>query len=255
MIQELLVSIVSTLGPNVLLWFWCIIVIYVWYSSRRRVWCRVVSVGLLMLIWCGGTKPVLNFLVNPLERQYEVPEIALLRDQRIQQIVVLTGGGYAMREGSLASAFPSASVYRFLGGLELCARLRLDCRIIFSGSAGRQKRDLATAESMKDLSLLLNPRCDVVAEARSGSTAEHPANVRPMLQSEPFLLVTSAVHMPRAMQMFKTAGISPIAYPVDFLRSEGPHGWRDFVPSAENLWKLGVALREYQALAFYGLMK
>ena len=68
---------------------------------------------------------------------------------------------------------------------------------------------------------------------------------------KPFAIVTSAVHMPRAMRSFKRAGLNPIGYPVDFLTAEGSYGWMGFIPSVENLWKVNVALREYMALAFY----
>jgi uncharacterized SAM-binding protein YcdF (DUF218 family) len=90
----------------------------------------------------------------------------------------------------------------------------------------------------------------VLAEARSESTAEHPANVRPLLRKEPFVLVTSAYHMLRSMRSFNKAGLNPIPYPVDFLASRG-YGWLDVLPSFEDLWKMNLALREYQALILY----
>jgi uncharacterized SAM-binding protein YcdF (DUF218 family) len=106
---------------------------------------------------------------------------------------------------------------------------------------------------MRDLSILMIPHLKVAAEAQSGSTAEHPENVRPLLNQERFILVTSAVHMHRAIRAFNRAGLNPIPYPVDFLTLGGDYGWMDFIPSVDNLWKVNVALREYMALAFYTL--
>jgi uncharacterized SAM-binding protein YcdF (DUF218 family) len=104
---------------------------------------------------------------------------------------------------------------------------------------------------MEKLCLLIVPECKVESEAKSGSTAEHAINLKPLVENSPFLLVTSAIHMPRAMRSFRRAGLNPIAYPVDFLAVDGNYGWTSFIPSVENLWKVNVALREYMALAFY----
>jgi uncharacterized SAM-binding protein YcdF (DUF218 family) len=205
----------------------------------------------MVLIWILGTRPVSESVLSPLENCYTAPDITSLEEQSVHQVVVLAGGGYPIRGQILSSAFPHASIYRFIGGLELSSRLGSNCKLIFSGSAGRGNRERTTAIAMRELALLVAPGLKVSAEARSGSTAEHPGNVKPLLDDKPFVLVTSAVHMPRAMRSFKRVSLDPIAYPVDFLSVEGDYGWMSFVPSVENLWKLNVALREYMALAFY----
>jgi uncharacterized SAM-binding protein YcdF (DUF218 family) len=105
---------------------------------------------------------------------------------------------------------------------------------------------------MRELSRLIAPERQVLAEARSESTAEHPSNVRPFLRKGAFALVTSAYHMPRSVRTFKKAGLDPIPFPVDFLSTNG-YGWLDVFPSFEDFWKMNIALREYQALLLYTL--
>ena len=205
---------------------------------------------LLLLFWLLGTRPVADAVLWPLESRYEVPNVEDLQKQGVKQVVVLTGGGYSIQEGMLSSSFPHASMHRFLGGLELCSRLGEDCVIIFSGSAGRQRGDLTVALTMQELSRLITPGRQVLAEARSESTAEHPDNVRPLLKEEPFALVTSAYHMSRSVGSFKKAGLNPIPFPVDFLSTNG-YGCLDVIPSFEDLWKINLSLREYQALILY----
>jgi uncharacterized SAM-binding protein YcdF (DUF218 family) len=246
-------SILTSLGSNIIIWLWIFIALCIWAATRKGRSYRRWGFFCLIGFWLICTRPVADEVLKPLESCYTPYDIQSLKKEDIRQVVVLTGGGYPVSGEILSSAFPHGSVYRFLGGIELCTRLGPDCRIIFSGSAGRQRRNLTTAETMKELSLVLNPEREVLAECQSGSTAEHPANVRPMLQEKPFLLVTSAVHMPRTMRTFQKAGLKPIAYPVDFLATSGRYGWESWIPSAENLWKTNVALREYLALTFYTL--
>ena len=247
----MILSIVTSVCSNLYLWLWFLIALFMWWVTRRSRTSRHWSFLCLALLWLLGTRPVAKVVLSPLENCYTAPTLSNLEKQSVRQVVVLTGGGYPVRGGLLSSAFPHGSAYRFLGGVELSSRLGPDCLIIFSGSAGRERRDLATADTMKELSLLLISGPEVLAEAQSGSTSEHPANVKPLLRSSPFVLITSAVHMPRAMRSFKRAGLNPIAYPVDFLAVEGDYGWMSLIPSVENLWKLNVAFREYLALLFY----
>jgi uncharacterized SAM-binding protein YcdF (DUF218 family) len=248
-----LFSALTSLGSSLFLWLWLAIALFTWWATRKSRTSRVWTFIFLLFLWFLGTRPVADAVLSPLENCFTAPDITSLENQNLRQVVVLTGGGYPTRGELLASAFPHASVYRFIGGLELSSRLGSNCRLIFSGSAGRRNREITTAITMQELALLVAPGLEVSAEARSGSTAEHPENVKLLLDDRPFVLLTSAIHMPRAMRTFKRAGLDPIAYPVDFLAVEGDYGLMSFIPSVENLWKLNVALREYMALAFYTL--
>lgn len=50
------------------------------------------------------------------------------------------------------------------------------------------------------------------------------------------ILVTSAIHMPRAMMHFRKAGLDPIPAPADFKITRNPyHKSRDFWPAASNM--------------------
>ena len=246
-------SLLTSLGSNLFLWLWLLTALFIWWATRKSRTSLRWSFVFLVFSWFLGTRPVADAMLSPLENCYVAPEVTSLEKQGVRQVVVLTGGGYPMRGEMLSSAFPHASIYRFIGGLELSSRLGSNCKLIFSGSAGRGNRERTTAIAMQELALLIVPGFEVSAEARSGSTTEHPGNVKPLLDDKPFVLVTSAIHMPRAMRSFRRAGLNPIAYPVDFLSAEGDYGWMSFIPSVENLWKVNVALREYMALVFYTL--
>lgn len=240
----------TSLASNLFLWLWVLAAFLLWWGSRKnrgaRGWALLVFLG----FWALGTGPAADAFLWPLESRYPVPDIASLRKQGVGQVVVLTGGGYVMHGKLFSETLPPASAYRFLGGLELSAQLRPNCRVIFSGSAGRGRGDLTTALYMKDLAQILSPQLQAFGEAQSQTTAEHPRNVKPLLNAEPFVLVTSAYHMPRSMLSFEKAGLRPIPYPVNFLVS-GNYGWMDFLPSFDNLGKINWAFREYLALLFY----
>ncbi len=73
-----------------------------------------------------------------------------------------------------------------------------------------------------------------------------------MAQSTKVLLVTSAYHMPRAQRLFERAGLTVIAYPVDF-QGEATRNLSvmDFVPSARAFKATEMASRETIGRAYY----
>lgn len=245
-----MLSFVAPLASNLLLWIWLLAALWVWAGTRGRRRGRRWGIALLAGFWLASCRPVAELWLLPLERQYDRPTVAGLREQGVRQVVVLTGGGFSPDGEILSSALPIDSARRFLGGIELGQQLGSDGRLIFSGSAGRGRRGVLTAEVMRDLARRFGLRQELVAEATSGSTAEHPHNVRPLLEEGPFALVTSAYHMPRAMRSFRVAGLEPIAYPVDS-SPRGGYGWQAWLPSLQNLRTVETAWREYLALLFY----
>ena len=67
----------------------------------------------------------------------------------------------------------------------------------------------------------------------------------------PWLLVTDAIHMPRAMLLFQKAGQKPIAAPTNHLvKSKQKQDISDWGPSALNIEKMEYAMHEIFGLAW-----
>jgi uncharacterized SAM-binding protein YcdF (DUF218 family) len=73
-----------------------------------------------------------------------------------------------------------------------------------------------------------------------------------LAQSTKVLLVTSAYHMPRAQSLFESAGLTVIAYPVDFQTQASRRlSVMDFLPSARAFQKTEMAWREFIGRVYY----
>lgn len=234
---------------NVLLWFWAALAVFALWITRAARRARWIGALLLAALWLVGTRPVAEALLRPLEDQTASPAPSTLRAQGVRQVVVLLGGSFPLRGEMLSSGIGGSSLPRFIGGLELCARLGDDCRVIFSGAAGDQAAPSADAVTLQRLARLLAPHRQVLAETRSRRTLDHPANIGPLVGREPFVLVTSAVHMPRALRVFRQAGFSPIPHAVEF-QASGHYRWSDWLPAAGNLETVDIAVKEYLAGAW-----
>ncbi len=61
------------------------------------------------------------------------------------------------------------------------------------------------------------PRSDIIVLSRPKDTEEEALAVKRAIGDAPFLLVTSASHLPRAMIFFRHAGLDPLPAPANQL--------------------------------------
>jgi uncharacterized SAM-binding protein YcdF (DUF218 family) len=106
------------------------------------------------------------------------------------------------------------------------------------------------------------PSTAIVQDPTSLNTRENAANVQAILQQKRLhriLLVTSALHMPRSLAIFRKLGIDAIAAPTDFLTvnntiDKGIAGnFFDLLPDAEALKNTTNALKELVGAIVYRL--
>jgi uncharacterized SAM-binding protein YcdF (DUF218 family) len=92
-------------------------------------------------------------------------------------------------------------------------------------------------------------------ETRSRTTQENAAFSAEILRAEGIrrvLLVTTAWHMPRAVQAFRVAGLDPVAAPTAFV-VPGPVQWTSFLPAPGGLQASQWAIHEIFGRVWYRL--
>ena len=126
--------------------------------------------------------------------------------------IVVLGGGHRSGEDLPPSSLPSdVSVYRILEGLRLYHAIP-ESRIIFSGSGGAGPSSTASTYSRLATALGVDPaRIDLEESPRN--TAEEAARVHARVRNESVVLVTAALHMPRAVRIFEKEGLSVVPSP------------------------------------------
>ncbi len=186
-----------------------------------------------------------DWLRHTLERRHPLVD----EDQlpRADAIVVLGGGeGYRWLDWEnvdpedLRSSRLAAGARAWLAG-------RAPVIVLTGGGAeGRTEADRMAAA----ITLLGVPESALLVENESRDTRDNARFTTRLARQHGIhqvLLVTSAVHMPRAELLFRQAGLEPVPFPVPEIAARG--GWVDrWVPSRRALWRSGRALKEYLAL-------
>jgi uncharacterized SAM-binding protein YcdF (DUF218 family) len=108
------------------------------------------------------------------------------------------------------------------------------------------------AEAMRVFLLDLGVPADVITnEGKALNTIENIRNVRAIVGAGRVALVTSAFHMPRALQLAARAGLRAAAFPTDYQAvTENRLPWENWLPSVEGLRMSTAALKEIVALLF-----
>lgn len=131
-------------------------------------------------------------------------------------------------------------------------------QLVFSGGEGRLLTTGIT-EAALARAFYLEQGVDmsrVQLEGGSRTTRENARQVAQLLGArcqEPWLLVTSAWHMSRAMSEFEAVGCKVTPYPVDF-RTGDATPWTEYA-LAHSLLRWQTALHEWLGLAMYGLTR
>lgn len=132
-------------------------------------------------------------------------------------------------------------------------------RIDWSGTGKSESKDMAAI--MQTLGV---PPSAILQDPTSLNTYQNAVNVRQILQTRGIrkvLLVTSAMHMPRSLLIFKRQGIEAIPAPTDFQETredtQRPTTTQEIVlnllPDAERLQKATRVLKEYIGIVVYRL--
>lgn len=146
----------------------------------------------------------------------------------------------------------NSSSERLISILELRER-RPDLPIILSGGSGRvfpvgwKEAEVSRAF----LNAVGVGETGVTYEDRSTNTFENGVFTKALLPNgtQPWLLVTSAPHMPRAVEIFRAVGIKIIPYPVDF--SAPKPKWAIDRIGGRRLHWLNLALRERVGMLYF----
>jgi uncharacterized SAM-binding protein YcdF (DUF218 family) len=108
--------------------------------------------------------------------------------------------------------------------------------LLISGGNGKtnDKNFREAAWAKNELTTLGIPDSVIFVEDRSDNTGDNAVNSKTILDSlhlqPPFLLITSAFHMPRAALVFRKAGVPVDIFPCNYTDGRGQFSFWDLLP-------------------------
>ncbi len=233
------------------------------FSTRKPKTSRRCLLAAMIILWLSSTTGFSELLASSLEWRYLPPGEIPAADA-----IVLLGGG------TEPAAYPRTRVEingagdRVLYAASLYKAGKAPQILLSGGDIAWLNAGASTpAEEMASLLTEIGvPESALLLENESQNTYENAVKAAEMLgeaEKKRILLVTSAIHMPRAVGLFEKQGFEVIPLPVDYSVTENkPAGDQtgeliasimDVLPSASSLMLTTNALKEYLGMLVYHL--
>jgi len=211
--------------------------------------CIVGGVGLFLF----GFLPTSHYVASALETRFPQPTLPA----QVTGIILLSGAERPAATQAYGEPQFSSAAGRYTTALRLAARYP-GARIVFTGGppANPATGELEQTGVARRLlsSVGLDP-ARLTFEERSTDTCDNASHTRELVQpgaGETWVVVTSAMHMPRTMACFRAVGWEVIPQPADYHVVPG-HVNAGTFQIADNLALLDTALHEWVGLAYYRL--
>jgi uncharacterized SAM-binding protein YcdF (DUF218 family) len=240
-----------------------LIILLVLILGKPRHWPKGLLVVGLIILYLAGNRWVSYGLARTLEWRDLPPE-----NTPSAEVIVVLGGGTEPSDPPRPMVEVNNAGDRVLYAAKLYREGAAPAILVSGGNVGfTSDRNSTPAEEMTELLLWLGVPADAIwQQAESQNTYEDALYSAEMLAEDDIdevILVTSAMHMPRAKALFENQGITVIPAPADFTITE--HNWQatfrptvgEFVihllPNASALNLTTNVIKEYIGLLIYGL--
>jgi uncharacterized SAM-binding protein YcdF (DUF218 family) len=244
-----------------LTWIWALVAVAVVLllgrptAARLKV-ARIATISAFILLYGLSAGPVSAYLAGLLEQRY--PPFRMVPGQAFDAIVVLTGDLMPKRGARPVTELTHTTLQRTMCGADAYAQ-GLSIKLLLSGGS-LEPGGMVDAIEMKKLAMRIGvPEQAIVLEDRSRNTYESAKEAKRVLgERATVLLVTSAIHIPRAIGLFRKQGLEVTPYPCGYLTHQEIRrlpeiGVSSFLPDVASLSRGTAALNELFGLAVYRL--
>lgn len=173
---------------------------------------KVTLIFSLVWLFLFSYPPLANTLLHSIESEHPTLHKA---PENIKYIYVLGGGHHTDESLPITSQVVETSVVRLNEGIRLYRQLNSQAKIIVSGYHGLyDSTEHAVMQKKLAVSLGVDGN-DLILHLGTRDTQEEAEAGKALLREEPFILVTSASHMTRALKFFTQEGMNPIPAPTN----------------------------------------
>jgi uncharacterized SAM-binding protein YcdF (DUF218 family) len=187
-----------------------------------------------------------SFLINQFARLWDVQSQNTGNTHYSCAIVL---GGFTSVDAD-GNGYFNGSATRYIEAVKLKTIGKVDKLLITGGSGLLFKgHDFREADYVgQQLHILHIPDSAVLTESRSRNTIENAVYSKKILADNkikgPYLLITSAFHMRRALYTFKKSGLDVIPYSCDYVAGKGGFSVGDLIPDAVALAEWNTYTKE-----------
>ena len=227
----------------ILLIIFFIALILLFFTQKQKIAKILLTINFIFLFLLSFM-PVSERMVHSLERKH-LPIMQANIAQDFDYILLLGSGGIADPSLPVTGQLSATALSRFIEALRLY-QANPNATLVVSGSGFGDIK--SHAQLVEELALTLGIPADKIIRLDNSLDTDDEAKVMSeIIRTKKSVLVTSATHMDRSLNLFYKYGVAPTAAPANFLAKNrsGETPYHYYIPSAYYLYKSKVAWHEY----------
>jgi len=221
-------------------------------SPKRKK--RYLITAFLLLIFFSNP-----FFFRLVAKAYEKKPVTLTTNDRYQAGIVL--GGFVSYNVKTGEAYFNPASDRFIETALLYKKGNIGKIIVAAGNGYVVKHKFQEASFIKDRLVEMGiPAENIVMDGLSRNTYENAVNSKRICDSlhlsGPFVLISSAMHLPRAENLFIKQRLTIRSYPCDFItKNLANNFWEDYLlPSSLTMNNWDIFIKELCGLLIYSII-
>lgn len=231
--------------------FWILLITGYLLFIRKKIYAaKIITGAAVLLLILVSTPFVPQMLVKNLENRYPVFEAEKI-DKTIQPVHILVLGGGHTNDDRLPATgkLSESALTRLTEGIRIHRDIP-GSRLITSAFG----KTVPHAKVLADAAVLLgvDPSMIDMQTQPKNTWMEATEYKRLFGDTNQLILVTSAIHIPRAVYLFEKAGLKPIPAPTGYMVKKDKKRSFDFwLPSSGNIERTEAAIHEYLGMLWY----
>lgn len=227
----------------------------IWKNRKsKRVKTYILGSGLLFYILSN------ELIINELCLLYEYPAIARSEIKTHDIGIVLTGGLMNEEKAPVENLFLGNHADRFAQALLLYKEKKIQKILITGGDLKLISRPIKSEGKLAAEFLIkcgVNPE-DIILEGKSVNTYQNAKFTAELLRrqypDQRYILLSSAVHLPRAIDCFKKQKLAVTAFGTDYMAKKRRLLWVQLIPSGYALQDAQTLMHEWAGQLTYKIM-
>lgn len=241
LLKKFLGNLLMPVPITLLLLLWALLLLL----RRKTRWFGIIVVLFAtVLLFVGSYAPLSSQYISQFETQipsYQQTQIPA------DYIAVLGSWHQSVDNQPVTSELSPTAIVRLAEGIRIY-HLNPGSKLVFTGFKGLNEDPVSYPDKLRELALALRiPAEDILVFVGPRDTMEEAEVIAANFTDTSLVLVTTAVHMPRALNLFQRAGLDPIPAPTEHLAKPFKSWWN--IPTGKTL-----AHSEYWAHERLGLL-
>ena len=231
---------------------WIVVLVIAGYVLRKvylRKICRVLALCIFLIF---SNSWLLDWYANKWQ-----PAPVIIDEATVFSCGIVAGG-FGSPDAS-GNGYFNATADRFIQAAKLYKLGNITHILITGGNGKNDNPNFREGEWAKgELVMMGVPASVIFVEDKSNNTADNAMNARQMLDTlqlkPPYLLITSAAHVPRASLLFRQAGLAVTSFPCNYIAGRGSFNFpSSLLPQPTALSGWNSYLKETAGYLWYQL--